>query len=80
MRVYILFLFVGMADCVLLCRLPTERVTLMATTVIMILHVWAMYNCSKLVLRVHLTLFFVEIISYILALAVANDLWNVFGM
>ena len=53
---------------------------LMVAAVVMMLRVWAMYNRSKLILGTLLALFFVEIISTILALAINSDPKNVSGM
>ena len=52
----------------------------MVAAVVMMLRVWAMYNRSKLILGTLLALFFVEIISTILALAINSDPKNVSGM
>ncbi|KAG6369698.1 hypothetical protein JVT61DRAFT_14126 [Boletus reticuloceps] len=50
--------------------------TLTATAVVMMLRVWAMYDRSRLILAVLLTLFFLEIIPSIIFAAINSDLKN----
>lgn len=50
-----------------------KKQTLMVAVVVMILRLWAMYNRSKLILRVFLPLFSLELISSILCAAFYSD-------
>ena len=75
-----MLLFLGAADCELLCSSLSEKQTLIVTAVVMILRVWAMYNRSKLILGTLLTTFSLEIISLVLTAAIQSDAKNLSGM
>jgi hypothetical protein len=57
-----------------------KKQTLIVTAVVMILHVWAMYNRSRLILGTLLTLFSAEMISTILAITIDSIPRNLPGM
>ena len=75
-----MLLFLGAADCELLCNSLSEKQTLNVTAVVMILRVWAMYNRSKLILGILLTTFSLEIVSLVIIAAVQSDARNLTGM
>ena len=57
-----------------------KKYALTVVAVVMMLRVWAMYNQSRLILGTLLTLFVMEIVSYILAFAINSDPKNLSGM
>ena len=69
------FLVRPIVGCCMLC----DKATLMVTTVIMILRVWAMYNRSRLILSALITLLSVQIIFTSLIAAVHSDPRNISG-
>jgi diacylglycerol kinase len=52
----------------------------MVNAVVMILRVWVMYNRSRLILGILLMLFFVEIVSTVIAAVIGSYPQNVSGM
>ena len=60
--------------------LPKKATGIMVIAVVTILRVWAMYNRSRLILGILLTLFLLEIIFLILFNAVESDPKNLSGM
>lgn len=73
-------LFLGAADCELVCNSFRKKRPLTVAAVVMILRVWAMYNRSRLILGTLLTLFSLGTIPSIVGTAIDSNLKKLSGM